>query len=138
MTPKKRKAWHIFFKVVGFLIACGAPLYSIYEHFPLWTNEYGSAHSLGSGIIIAGVVLLVIFKSTIFSWIKEKLAGKHAPPIVVWIVALVICYILVYINNFLIDLTTVLWMGLIGCTIGNVFNFIADHKFGEVKDEGRA
>lgn len=139
MSQKKRKFWHAFFKVMGFIVACGMPLYAIYEHFPIWTVEYGSSHSLGSGTIIAAVVLLVIFKSTIFSWLKEKLQGKHAPPIVIWIVALIICYILVYINKFLIDLTVILWMGLVGCVIGNVFNLIADNKFGKVEvDDGRA
>lgn len=137
MSQKKRKFWHLLFKAIGLMISCGMPLYAICEHFPIWTEEFGSARSLGSGAIIAGVVLLVIFKSTVFSWLKEKLQGKHAPPIVIWITALIICYILVYINKFLIDLTVILWMGLVGCTIGNVFNLIADHKFGEVEDDDR-
>lgn len=139
MTEKKRKFWRVSFKLIGFLTACGMPLYAIYEHFPLWTIEHGSARSLGSGTIIASIVLLVIFKSTVFSWLKEKLAAKHAPPVAIWITALVICYILIYISKFLLDLTTILWMGLIGCVIGNALTYIAEHKFGEVKDDdGRA
>lgn len=139
MSQKKRKFWYAFFKIIGLIIACGMPIYSIGEYFPIWTEEFGSARSLGSGAIIAGIVLLVIFKSTVFSWIKEKLAGKHAPSPTIWIVALVVCYILVYINKFLIDLISILWMGLIGCVLGNMFNFIADNKFGEVEgNDGRA
>lgn len=139
MTQKKRKCLHILFKMLGLLVSCGMPFYAICEHFPIWTTEFGSARSLGSGAIISSIVLLVIFRSTVFSWIKEKLQGKHAPPMVFWIVALIICYILVYINKFLIDLTVILWMGLVGCTIGNIFNLIADHKFGEVEsNDGRA
>lgn len=137
MSEKKRKFWRYSFKGTSFLIACGAPLYAIYEHFPLWIENQGSTHSLGSGTIIAAIVLLVIFRSTVFSWLKEKLAGKHAPPITIWIILLVVCYTLIYINKFLIDLTSILWMGLIGCVIGNAFNYIADHKFAEVKEDDR-
>jgi Na+-translocating ferredoxin:NAD+ oxidoreductase RnfE subunit len=141
LTPEtKRKIWHYIFKVVSFCTACGMPIYAISEHFPMWAVEHGSSRSLGSGVVIAGIVMLVVFKSTVFSWLKEKLQGKHAPPVTIWIVALIVCYILIYINKFLIDLTSILWMGLIGCVIGNAFNYIADHKFGEVKEEdaGRA
>lgn len=134
MSEKKRKFWHFLFKLIGFLTACGMPLYAIYEHFPIWTEHHGSTHSLGSGVIIAAIVLLVIFKSTVYSWLKEKLQGKHAPPIAIWITLLVICYMLIYINKFLIDLTVILWMGLVGCAIGNIFNYIADHKFTEEKE----
>ena len=139
LTPNKRKAWRFTLKVVSLMISLGMPLYAIYEHFPIWVETHGSTHSLGSGVIIAGIIALIIFKSTVCSWLKEKLQGKHAPPIVIWIVMLIICYMLAYISKFLVDLTVILWMGLIGCAIGNVLNLIADHKFGEVEeDDGRA
>lgn len=134
MSEKKRKIWYGVFKVSGFLTSCLFPLYAIYEHFPIWVENSGSSHSLGSGVIIAAIVLLIIFKSTVFSYLKEKLGGKHFPPITIWIVLLVVVYVLIYINKFLIDLTTILWMGLVGCLIGTILTYIADHKFAK-KDE---
>ena len=128
---KKRKICRYSFKFTSMLFSCGLPLFAIYEHFPLWAESHGSAHSLGSGAIIAGIVLLVIFRSTVFSYLKEKFEGKHAPPITIWAILLAVVYILIYINKFLIDLTTVLWMGLLGCAIGNALTYIADHKFKE-------
>ena len=134
MTEKKRKAWYWSLKISGVITSCLFPLYAIWEHFPIWVVDNGSSHSLGSGAIIAAIVVLVIFKSTVFNYLKEKFEGKHFPPVTIWIILLVVVYVLIYINKFLIDLTTILWMGLIGCCIGTVLTYIADHKFAK-KDE---
>lgn len=130
MTEKKRKTWHWIFKIASLVVSCALPLYAVYEHFPYWQYEYGATRSLGSGLIISAMVLVVIFRKTVFSYISEKLKGKNAPPVTIWITLLVVTYILVYINAFLLDLTNVLWMGLIGCVIGNALNYIADNKLG--------
>ena len=63
---------------------------------------------------------------------RDKLNLKHAPPLVVWLVMLVVSYVLVYIGNFMRDLTTVLWMGLIGCAIGTFLTYISE-RFGKEK-----
>ena len=134
MTEKQRKTRYWALKISSIIVSCLFPLYAIWEHFPIWVEESGSARSLGSGVIIAALVVFVVFKNTVVDYIKEKFKGRGVPPMTIWIVLLVIVYILIYINKFLIDLTVVLWMGLIGCTIGTVLTYIAEHKYGK-KDE---
>jgi uncharacterized membrane protein len=93
---------------------------------------------MGVGGILVLIVLLVIFRKSVFNFFAEKLKLKHAPPLVIWLAMLIVSYILVYINRFINDLTTVFWMGLIGCAIGTVLTFIAENRFGkkeEKKDE---
>jgi hypothetical protein len=107
----------------------------VYEHFPYWQYEFGATRSLGSGAIISAIVIVVIFRKTVFGFIAEKIKGKHAPHIAIWIGLLITTYVLIYINSFLIDLTTVLWMGLIGCAIGNGLTYIGENKFGEPKED---
>lgn len=132
---KKRKLWYWAFKISSIVVSCLFPLYAVYEHFPYWQYEYGATRSLGSGLIISAIVVVVIFRKTVFDFISEKVKGKHAPPIAVWIGLLIATYILIYINAFLMDLTTVLWMGLIGCAVGNALTYIAENKFGEPKED---
>lgn len=130
MTEKKRKLYYWGLKSAGILSSCLFPLFAIYEHFPMWVEESGPEKSVGSGLIIGAMVLIAVFRKTIFAYLGEKFKGKNAPPITVWIVLLVGAYTLVYINSFLLDLITVLWMGLLGCGIGTGMNAIADNKFG--------
>ena len=81
-------------------------------------------------------MLLTIFRKTVFGFIKERLNLKHAPPIVIWIVMLVVAYIILFINNFIQDMTTIFWMGLVGCAIGTVLTFIAESRFGKKDSNG--
>jgi TRAP-type uncharacterized transport system fused permease subunit len=131
MTLKKRKAWFLGLKSAGIVSSCLFPLFAIYEHFPIWVEENGAGKSLGSGLIIGAIVLLAVFRKTVFAYLSEKFKGKNAPPITIWIVLLICAYLLVYINSFLMDLITVLRMGLVGCGIGTGLNAIADNKFGD-------
>ena len=131
MTAKKRKAWFWGLKSAGIVCSCLFPLFAIYEHFPIWVEENGTGKSLGSGLIIGAIVLLAVFRKTVFAYLGEKFKGKNAPPITIWIVLLICAYLLIYINSFLMDLITVLWMGLVGCGIGTGLNAIADNKFGD-------
>jgi 1,4-dihydroxy-2-naphthoate octaprenyltransferase len=59
---------------------------------------------------------------------KDKMNLKHAPPLVIWLVMIILAYVLTYINKFIQDMTTVFWMGLIGCAIGTLITFIAENK----------
>ena len=102
----------------------------------MWTEVHGTTRSIGAGGILVLFVLLIIFRKTVFNFIADRLKLKHAPPLFVWGVMLVISYVLVYIANFMRDMTTIFWMGLIGCAIGNVLTFIAEDRFGkEQKNE---
>jgi hypothetical protein len=47
------------------------------------------------------------------------------------LVVLVIAYVMVYIGNFMKDLTTVLWMGFIGSAIGTFLTYLSE-KFKKV------
>lgn len=137
MMERKRKTLYWVLKILSILVACALPIWAICEKFPIWTAVHGTSHSVGVGGILILIVLLIIFRRTVFNFIRDKMNLKHAPPLAVWGVMLVISYILVYLNNFMRDMTTVFWMGLIGCAIGNVLTFVAENKFAKkvTKDE---
>jgi O-antigen ligase len=128
MTEKKRKILYWVFKILGIVVSCGLPIWAVCEKFPIWEKVHGTGHSVGAGAIIALIVLTVVFRKTVFDFLQEKLKLKHAPPIVVWLVLLVISYIMIYIGNFMQDLTTVLWMGLIGCAVGTFFTYLSERN----------
>ena len=132
---KRNKAFYWLFTFLSFAISCAFPIWAIYEKFPVWTYTYGATRSVGVGAILILIVLLVIGKKRVFNFIVEKLKLRHAPPLVIWLVMVVISYILVYINRFINDLTTVFWMGLIGCAIGTVLTFIAENRYGEKEEK---
>lgn len=133
MTEKQRKLYW-FFKIAGIIVSCIFPIWAICEKFPLWTAEHGTSHSIGAGIILILIVLCVIFRKTVFNFIRDRFNLQHAPPLAVWLVMLVVAYITIYIGNFMQDLTTVLWMGLIGCCIGTFLTYISERIRGT--DEG--
>jgi O-antigen/teichoic acid export membrane protein len=93
--------------------------------------KHGTMRSMGAGGIICLIVVFVIFRKSVMNFINDRLKLKHAPPIVVWIVLLIISYVLMYINSFIQDLTTILWMGLVGCAIGSVLTYVAEHFYGK-------
>lgn len=133
MSTKRNKAFYWLFKILGVIVACALPVWGICEKFPLWTTAYGQGQSIGVGSILILIVVLMVFRKSVFKFVEEKLKLRHAPPIVAWLVLLVISYILLYIANFLKDLTTVLWLGVIGCGIGMVLTFIAENRHGKEK-----
>lgn len=129
MKETRNKVLYLVFKVLSVLISCALPIWAIYERFPMWTETYGTGRSIGTGAILVIIVVLIIFRKSVFDFIVEKLKLTHAPPLAVWLALLVVSYILVYIAEFMRDLNTVLWMGLIGCAIGTVLTYIAEHCF---------
>lgn len=131
MTETKRKAFYWLFKVLGVVVACALPIWAICERFPIWSLSHGVSRSIGVGGILILIVLLIIFRKTVFNFLVEKLNIKHAPPLAIWFVMLVISYVLVYIGNFMRDLTIVFWMGFIGCAAGTLLTFIAENRFGK-------
>ncbi len=132
MTVKRRKTLYWVFKLSSILVSCLLPVWAICERFPLWTETHGTGRSVGVGIILIAIVLLIIFRRTVFDFVRDHFDLKHAPPIAVWFVLLIISYILIYLGEVMRDLTTVLWMGVIGCAIGTVLTFISE-RFKEVK-----
>lgn len=130
MTEKKRKRLYWIFKISAVVISCLLPIWAICERFPIWTVTHGTGRSLGAGGILILIVLLVIFRKAVFNFMADRLKLKHAPPLVIWLVMLITSYALVYIGKFLYDMTSVFWMGLIGCAIGTLLTFIAENRFG--------
>lgn len=133
MTEKKRKTLYWGLKVLSIIVSCALPIWAICEKFPIWTETHGTSRSVGVGVILALIVLLIVFRKTVFDFIRDKFNLKHAPPIVVWLVMLIISYVMVYIGNFMKDMTIVLWMGLIGCGVGTFLTYLSN-RF-EVKDD---
>lgn len=126
MLEKKSNKLYWGFKLVGILISCALPIWAICERFPIWTESHGTGRTVGVGVILIGIVLLVVFRKTVFDFIRDHFDLKHAPPLAIWIVMLIISYILVYIGEFMRDLTSVFWMGFIGCAIGTFFTFLSN------------
>ena len=135
MSEKKRKIKYWLFKVLSIIVSCGLPIYAVCEHFPIWAEYHGRTRSIGAGGIICLIVILVIFRKTVFNFIKEKTKLNHAPPMVVWLVMLIVSYVLMYINQFIQDLTTVFWMGLVGCAIGTGLTYIAENWYGNNEEK---
>ena len=131
---KKTKILYWVFKALGVIVSCTLPIWAICERFPLWRGVHGAGRSIGAGLILIMIVVLIIFRKTVFSFVSEKLNLKHAPPIVVWLILLVVSYIMAYIADFMRDLTVVLWMGLLGCAVGTAFTYIAESRYRK-KDE---
>lgn len=134
MTDRKRKTLFWLFKVFGVLVSCIFPIWAICEKFPIWTEVHGAGRSVGVGGILILIVLLVIFRKAVFNFMKERMNLKHAPPVVVWVVMLIVSYILMYISKFIQDMTTIFWMGLVGCAIGTVLTFVAENRFGDKEE----
>lgn len=130
-TERKYKTLYLLFKIGGIVISCLFPIWAICDKFPLWAENHGAGRSIGVGAILILIVLTIIFRKSVFSFLKEKLKLNHAPPLAVWLIMLIASYIMIFIGNFLLDLTTVLWMGLVGCALGTLLTFIGENFFGE-------
>lgn len=133
MSNRRRNIIYWIFKLSSIIISCALPVWAICERYPMWTEIHGTTRSIGVGGILVLFVLLIVFRKTVFKFITDRLKLKHAPPLAIWLALLVVSYALVYIGEFMRDMTTVLWMGLIGCAIGTLLTFIAEDRFGKEK-----
>lgn len=136
MTEKQRKRRYFLCKTASVLVSCGLPIYAVCEHFPLWTVSYGKSRSVGAGLVICLLILAVVFRRSVFDFLRDRLHLRHAPPLAVWLVMLAASYLLLCVNRFLVDLTTVLWFGLVGCAIGTALTYLAENRFGKRKEDG--
>ena len=138
MTEKKRKTLYWIFKLEALLASCLLPIWSIVERYPIWTEKHGVGKSIGAGGILIFIVLIVVFRRTIFDFLRDRFHLKHAPPLSIWLSLIAISYVLAYIGKFLYDMTFVFWMGFIGCAIGTFLTFIAENRFGkDIDTNGR-
>ncbi len=135
MTEKKRNKIYWILKILGVVISCLFPVWTICEKFPIWKNIHGAGRSVGVGAILILIVVAIIFRKSVFQFLADRFKLKHAPPLFVWVVLLIVSYVLIFIGDFMRDFTTVLWMGMIGCAIGTFLTFIGENFFGK-KDSG--
>ena len=131
MTKPSRNTLYWIFKVTSVVVACGLPIAAILEKFPLWSE---SGTKVGAGLVMTIVVLLVVFRRSVFDFAKKRLRLQNAPPITVWLVMIVISYIMMYVSDVLRDMNSVLWMGLVGCALGTALTYIAENYFGKKGD----
>lgn len=133
-TDKKQSKIYWLFKIGGVLISCLFPVWTICEKFPIWKTLHGAGRSIGVGAILILIVVAIIFRKSVFQFFTERLKLKYAPPIFVWLVFLIISYVLIFIGDFLRDLTTVFWMGVVGCAIGTLLTLIGENFFGKKEE----
>lgn len=126
MKERKINKAYWLLKIAAVLISCALPIWAICEKFPMWKEVHGGSHSVGVGAVMTAIVLLIIFRKTVFSYLKEKV--KHAPPLTVWLVLLALSYLMVYLGSVMQDMVKVLWMGFIGCLIGTFLTYLAERK----------
>lgn len=126
MTERKRKALFWLFKLAGIIVSCALPIWAICEKFPIWTVEHGTKRTFSVGLILIIFVVLIIFRRSVFNFIRHHFNLQYAPPLTIWLVLIVISRILVYIGEVMKDMTTVFWMGLIGCLIGTILTYISE------------
>lgn len=132
---QKNKLFFWLFKVISIIISCVLPIWSICERFPLWVETHGAGRSIGSGMLMIAIVVCAVLHKTIFNFFTQKLKIKHAPPILVWVILLICSYALLLFARFLQDLNTILWMGLLGCALGNLLTLIGNCFITEEEDE---
>lgn len=135
MTEKKRKILYWSFKITSVLISCLLPIWAILEKYPMWVEDHGTGNSVGAGLIMSAIVMLIVFRKSVFNFIRDKVKLNNAPPIVIWIALLVGSYLLIWLSDVLKDMNIIFWMGLIGCGIGTLLTFIADNVFGKKKEK---
>lgn len=133
-TETKRSKLYWLFKIGGVFVSCLFPVWAICDKYPIWRTTHGWWQSIGVGAILSLIVITIVFRKSVFPFLAERLKLKYAPPIMVWLVLIIISYILIYICQFLTDLTKILWMGLVGCAIGNILTFIGENYFGNKEE----
>ena len=134
MEATKRKRLYWLFKILSVLVSIALPIWAIVDKFPLISVKEGAGKTIGFGVILILIVVLIVFRKTVFEFIAEKLDIKHAPPLIIWLVLIVISYVLLYLGNLMHEMSIVFWMGFIGCAIGNVLTYVSQ-KFADPEEK---
>lgn len=135
MSEKKTKTIYWVLKILSVVISCAFPIFAICEKFPVWTITHGAGRTVGTGGILILIVVVVIFRKSVLNFMRDRMKLQYAPPLVIWLVMIIVGYVLMFINSFIQDLTTIFCMGFIGCAIGTLITYIAESKFGNTEDE---
>lgn len=135
MARVKNNFWYWLFKVLSVLVSLAFPGWAIYERFPIWISTHGTTHSIGAGGILMIVIVLFIWRRPVFSFLKDRLKMKYAPPLFGWGVLLAVYYILKFVSRFMSDIEVILWMGFFGGAIGAFLTFVAENFLRVEKNE---
>ena len=81
-------------------------------------------------LLLRSIIVAVVFRRSVFDFLRERLRLRHAPPLAVWLALLAVSYFFIYITPFVRDLTAVFWFGLLGCAIGTAMTYVAERFFG--------
>ena len=130
-VERKRKLLYWVFKISAVIVSILLPVWAICVKFPVWQLYHGNGKTIGVGAILILFVVAVVFRKTVVKFIVDRFKIKHMPPIVVWLVLLILAYGLLFISQFLSDIITVLWMGVVGGALGAVLTFIGEQFYGK-------
>lgn len=130
-AERKRNITYWLLKIGSIIISVLLPVWAICVKFPVWQLYHGNGKTIGVGAILILFVVIVVFRKTVVKFIVDKFKIKHMPPVLVWLILLMLAYGLQFISQFLPDIIIVLWMGVVGGAIGALMTFVAEQFFGK-------
>ena len=123
----KKKIKYLCVKGTGIVVSAAIPVIAILKKLPLWRAEAGVTGTVGIGAVMAGIVVLITFKKTVFNYLKEKTGMNHTPPLLLWVGLRIGSLVLNSVADILSDMRAVFVAGVAGCAIGTVLNLIAEN-----------
>jgi hypothetical protein len=123
---KKDKILYWALRLLGIFISGCLPISAVIEHFPLWIEHKGAGRTIWVGTLLILIIVAVIFRKTVINYIRERFKTRTYPPVMGWVAMLCIAYVLRFINDFIMDMTSIFWMGLIGGLLGSLCLWFAD------------
>jgi len=124
---KKRNAIYWTLKALSVFISCALPILGIIDQFPIWKESSSTGRSVGAGIILIAVIVLIVFNKSVFAFLRDRLRLNYAPPLMIWLVLIVMTWGLMWLSSLMEDMMNIYILGFVGCLIGNVLTFIGEH-----------
>lgn len=135
MTEARRKTLYIIYKIASIIVSIALPVWAICEKFPIWHDRNGTEYTIGVGVILIAFVVVVVFRKTVFDFLRDKLDLRHAPPVIIWCALTIASYVLVFLGDVMRDMSTVFIMGIVGSAIGTLLTYISN-KYKKDEDDG--
>ena len=127
LTENKRKNvvyWTL--KVLSIFISCALPAWGVIEQFPIWKETASTGRSIGAGLILIAVIVLIVFNKAVFGFLRDRLRLNYAPPLLIWLVLIVVTWGLIWLSSLMEDMMNIYILGFVGCLIGNILTFIGE------------
>lgn len=132
---KRTKVKYWICVVLSFLFSAIPPVVAVAQKFPIWEKTVSPAYTVGVGLVMAAIVLLICFRKTIIPVVRDKLGIKSIPPVFIWVAGLALAVFFEKINTFMTDVKVVIFAGMIGSAIGWAFSFASAYYDKKVKEE---